>query len=98
MAVDIVEIARGSALPENLSKSLKYDIIIKALVESAHARNIIVKNLPYIFVNKNGTDQIVQPRSCIRITCLCVLYPRTPHFYIVKLGFTGVYLIFLFLL
>ena len=28
----------------------------------------------------------------------CVLYPLTPHFYIVKLGFTGVYIIFLFLL
>ena len=26
------------------------------------------------------------------------LYPLTPHFYIVKLGFTGVYIIFLFLL
>ena len=33
----------------------------------------------------------------IRITCPCVLYPLTPHFYIVKLGFTGVYIIFLFL-
>ena len=26
------------------------------------------------------------------------VYPLTPHFYIVKLGFTGVYIIFLFLL
>ena len=26
------------------------------------------------------------------------LYPLTPHFYIVKLGLTGVYIIFLFLL
>ena len=34
----------------------------------------------------------------IRITCPYVLYPLTPHFYIVKLGFTGVYIIFLFLL
>ena len=34
----------------------------------------------------------------IRITCPCVLYPRTPHFYIVLLGFTGVYIFFLFLL
>ena len=29
----------------------------------------------------------------IRITCLCVLYPLTPHLY-----YTGVYIIFLFLL
>ena len=34
----------------------------------------------------------------IRKTCPCDLYPITPHFYIVKLGFTGVYIFFLFLL
>ena len=34
----------------------------------------------------------------IRITCPCNEDPLTPHFYIVKLGFTGVYFIFLFLL
>ena len=27
-----------------------------------------------------------------------VVHPLTPHFYIVKLGFTGVYIIFIFLL
>ena len=31
-------------------------------------------------------------------TCPCNVDPLTPHFYIVKLGFTGVYIIFLFLL
>ena len=36
--------------------------------------------------------------KCIRITCPCDLYPLTPHFYIVKWGFTGVYIIFFFLL
>ena len=30
-------------------------------------------------------------------TCPCIVYPLTPHFYIVELGFTGVYLIFLIL-
>ena len=35
---------------------------------------------------------------CIMITSPCNVYPLTPHFYIVKLGFTGVYFIFLFLL
>ena len=29
------------------------------------------------------------------LTCPCDLYPLTPHFYIVKLGFTGVYIFFL---
>ena len=31
-------------------------------------------------------------------TCPCIVYPLTTHFYIVKLGFTGVYNFFLFLL
>ena len=34
----------------------------------------------------------------IRLTCPCNVCPLTPHFYIVKLGFTGVYIIFLVLL
>ena len=32
------------------------------------------------------------------LTCPCNVDPLTPHFYIVKVGFTGVYIIFLFLL
>ena len=31
-------------------------------------------------------------------TCPCNVHPLKPHFYIVKVGFTGVYIIFLFLL
>ena len=34
----------------------------------------------------------------IRKTCPCNIYPLKPHFYIVKLGYEGVYLFFLFLL
>ena len=33
--------------------------------------------------------------KCITKTCLYILDPLKPHFYIVKLGFTGVYIIFL---
>ena len=29
------------------------------------------------------------------ITCPCNVHPLTPHFYMVKLGFTGVYIFFL---
>ena len=36
--------------------------------------------------------------SYITKTCPCNVYPLEPHFYIVKLGFAGVYLFFLFLL
>ena len=34
----------------------------------------------------------------IMLTCQCIVDPFTSHFYIVKLGFTGVYIILLFLL
>ena len=34
----------------------------------------------------------------IMVTSPCNVHPLTPDFYIVKLGFTGVYIIFLFLL
>ena len=34
----------------------------------------------------------------IRKTCPCNVYTLEPHFYIVKLGYAGVYLFFLFLL
>ena len=34
----------------------------------------------------------------IMLTCPCNCDPLIPHFYIVKLGFTGVYIIFLFFL
>ena len=33
--------------------------------------------------------------NCITKTCLYNFDPLKPHFYIVKLGFTGVYIIFL---
>ena len=37
----------------------------------------------------------VQIRILIMKTCLYNIDPLKPHFYIVKLGFTGVYIIFL---
>ena len=40
----------------------------------------------------------IPPITCIRKTCPCYVYPLIPHFYIAKLGYTGVYLFFLFLL
>ena len=51
-----------------------------------------------LFVGDSQHDILCWVESHIRITCPCNVYPLTPHFYIVKLGFTGVYIIFLFLL
>ena len=49
-----------------------------------------------IKVNVMTLGEMVRP--IIRKTCPCNEYPCKPHFYIVKLGFAGVYLFFLFLL
>ena len=42
---------------------------------------------------KKGAEQLTA--QFIRKTCLCDIHPLTPHFYIAKLGFTGIYIIFL---
>ena len=49
---------------------------------------------------KNVLDMKVELEVTIIKTCPCNVDPLTPHFYIhvVELGFTGVYIIFLFLL
>ena len=41
---------------------------------------------------------VCYPGLFITKTCLCNVYPLEPHFDIAKLGYTGVYLIFLFLI
>ena len=50
------------------------------------------------FLVKPGLVPGLDPDIIIKIIFPCDLYPLTPHFYLVKLGFTGVYIIFLFLL
>ena len=46
--------------------------------------------------NRIYTDPQISPSIAIRKTRPCDLYPLTPHFYIVKLGFTGVYIFLIF--
>ena len=61
---------------------------------------VSLKDFSFEKVNfdENKNQQTKESMQNIRITCPCDLYPLTPHFYIVKLGFTRVYIIFLFLL
>ena len=52
------------------------------------------------YAGKHDRDQLAYSCSCsvkkfITKTCLYNFEPLKPHFYIVKLGFTGVYIIFL---
>ena len=64
------------------------------------------------YANNKGSNQLADACSVIstivvpcldstiyiRITCPCNEHPLTPHFYIEKVGFTRVYIFFLFLL
>ena len=58
--------------------------------------NISVNLCPH--VHPVVTMQIKWMRFCIMLTCPCNVDPLISHFHMVKLGFTGVYIIFLFLL
>ena len=49
-----------------------------------YQKDDIAFKLTYIFLSCN-----------IMITCPCTIDPLTPHFYMVKLGFTGIYILFL---
>ena len=47
-------------------------------------------------VQEAGSSGGVVTDCDIMQTCPCIVHPLTPHFYIVELGFTGVYIFFLF--
>ena len=65
-----------------------------------------VKNPPRVFNTSFYLSDILNmcmkiffgEKIIIRKTYPCIEYPLKPHFYIVKLGYAGVYLFFLFLL
>ena len=59
--------------------------------ENKYAQDIIAKQLRLYTFSDIFLHHITR-------TCLYNVDPFEPHFYIVKLGFTGVYIIFLFLL
>ena len=54
--------------------------------------------LCFVFVAFSGYLHLFFLYLCIMKTCLYNFDPLKPHFYIVKLGFTGVYIIFHILL
>ena len=62
---------------------------------SAHACQGILELM--VFVNVSTCRRCRMFAHDIRKTCPCNVYPLEPHFYIVKLGYAGVYLFFLFL-
>ena len=48
--------------------------------------------------NQINSKAVLDKMGVIRITSPCNEHPFTPHFYIEKVGFTRVYIFFLFLL
>ena len=61
--------------------------------------SVVKRSMLIISVSqKKKLKDPVSQKKVIRITYPCVYYPLAPYFYIVKQGFTGVYIIFLFLL
>ena len=71
---------------------LKQVLIARNLTLNSYAVTLYsdaVTNYKYIFSPHRGHLTITK-------TCLYNFDPLKPHFYIVKLGFTGVYIIFLF--
>ena len=59
---------------------------------------VVFPLLSFVFPLLSSVQLSWPYQRLIMITCSCNVHPRTPHFYVVKLGFTGVYIIFLFLL
>ena len=60
----------------------------------AQADNFILFYRNAAYVNKISTNRMLVLILFITKTCLCNFDPLKPHFYIVKLGFIGVYIIF----
>ena len=58
----------------------------------------VINSISFMFLTIIDGNSYFRISSTITKTCLYNFNPLKPQFYIVKLGFTGVYIIFLFLL
>ena len=65
------------------------DYIVKGKKEMTNVKDVL---------HKNQALPLITSKLSITKTSPCNEHPLTPHVYIVKLGFTGEYIIFLFLL
>ena len=79
----------------SLFKDLTISLTFVNIFESSSAINSVC----YPFVMSFQSIGLFRKlQTFITKTCPCNVYPIEPHFYIVKLGFAGVYLIFLLLI
>ena len=89
-SADGLETFLAGSIPMTLTQILDYGIRVSIIVSFV----IMVHVLYSVNLSPIARKLVFS----IRKTCPCDSYPLTPHFYIVKLWFTGVYIIFLFLL
>ena len=71
----------------------KTHVIINTVMKQSKGRSGDLKP-----EHKKTTNRTTMGPTTIMKTCLYTVDPLKPHFYIVKLGFAGAYIIFLFLL
>ena len=76
------------AMSENLFRSPSNIMAINTPDESYLSLNLVKAT------HRKSRKSVI---NHIRITCPCNKYPLKPHFYLVKMGFAGIHLFFLFL-
>ena len=77
---------------------VKFSIYLNRRVFTMHPISAGLRITRFFKISEKGsvTSRKLKNKICtITKTCLYKFYPLKPHFYIVKLGFTGVYIIFL---
>ena len=74
--------------------------VILLLTCSMTDHQLIHRSVLLLLISRSYCTVFISPpsRVFIRKTCPCNEYPLKPHLYVVKLGYAGVYLFFLFLL
>ena len=88
----------ASKLADQFKEALYVDIVSLTLNEKGEGHEQVLKQ-GQGYQKEGPHIQVIKVfQVLIMKTSPCNEHPLTPHFYKVKLGFTGVYIIFLFLL
>ena len=89
----------AKCLSINLLERFPFTLILKGSFENIHVECLLryIQSHNRVCLSKFRSE-ISYPTSATKIPCPCICDPLTPHFYIVNMELTGVYIIFLFLL
>ena len=92
IAYKSLSFAKGASVLQSLSKTMLMHLLIWFFARYLSYFVGLIMWILKILDNENWQE------SFIMITCPCNEHPFTPHFCIVKVGFTGIYIFFFFLL